>query len=142
MLHRPYFAISAPEVVLGAIAGRTKRILLGSAVTVLSSDDPIRVFERFATVDAASNGRAEVTLGRGSFTESFPLFGFDLAQYEALFEEKLDLFTELLEQGAVNWQGKRRPPVKNHRGVPPNEPGTRPTALRVGASPAWRVCPA
>src|ERR1700739_5019084 len=79
--HRPDFAISAPEVVLAAIAGRTTRILLGSAVTVLSSDDPIRVFERFATVDAASNGRAEVTLGRGSFPESFPLFGFDLSQY-------------------------------------------------------------
>ena len=94
--HRPDFAVSAPEVVLAAIAGRTQRILLGSAVTVLSSDDPIRVFERFATVDAASNGRAEVTLGRGSFTESFPLFGFDLAQYEALFEEKLDLFAALL----------------------------------------------
>ena len=98
--HRPDFAVSAPEVVLAAIAGRTKRILLGSAVTVLSSDDPIRVFERFATVDAASNGRAEVTLGRGSFTEcSFPLFGFDLARYEALFEEKLDLFAALLRQG-------------------------------------------
>src|ERR1700691_3271035 len=92
--HRPDFAVSAPEVVLAAIAGRTTRILLGSAVTVLSSDDPIRVFERFATVDAGSHGRAEVTLGRGSFTESFPLFGFDLAQYEALFEEKLDLFAE------------------------------------------------
>src|ERR1700684_1749964 len=104
--HRPDFAISAPEVVLAAIAGRTTRILLGSAVTVLSSDDPIRVFERFATVDAASNGRAEVTLGRGSFTESFPLFGFDLAQYEVLFEEKLDLFAELLKQEPVTWPGK------------------------------------
>ena len=81
--HRADFAISAPEVVLAAIAARTKRIRLGSAVTVLSSDDPIRVFQRFATVDAASNGRAEVILGRGSFTESFPLFGFDLRQYEA-----------------------------------------------------------
>ena len=77
---------------LAAIAARTKRIQLGSAVTVLSSDDPIRVFQRFATLDAASNGRAEVILGRGSFTESFPLFGFDLKQYEELFEEKLDLF--------------------------------------------------
>src|SRR6202166_3345568 len=96
--HRPDFAVSAPEVVLAAIAGRTKRILLGSAVTVLSSDDPIRVFERFATVDAASHGRAEVTVGRGSFTESFPLFGYDLSRYEALFEEKLDLFAALLKQ--------------------------------------------
>src|SRR4029077_8458151 len=86
--HRPDFAISAPEAVPRAIAGRSKTITLGSAVTVLSSDDPIRVFERFATVDAASHGRAEVTLGRGSFTESFPLFGFDFQQYEALFQLK------------------------------------------------------
>src|SRR5271156_4100168 len=104
--HRPDFAISAPEVVLATIAGRTKRIVLGSAVTVLSSDDPIRVFERFSTVDAASNGRAEVTLGRGSFTESFPLFGLDLSQYEELFEEKLDLFAALLKQEPVTWQGR------------------------------------
>ena len=93
--HRPDFAVSAPEVVLAAIAGRTKRIRLGSAVTVLSSDDPIRVFERFSTLNAASNGRAEVTLGRGSFIESFPLFGYDLSQYEVLFEDKLDLFAAL-----------------------------------------------
>src|SRR5579864_5396875 len=119
--HRPDFAISAPEAVLGAIAGRTKRILLGSAVTVLSTDDPIRVFERFATVDAASHGRAEVTLGRGSFTESFPLFGFDLKQYEALFEEKLDLFVALLEQEPVTWQGDLRPPLVNQRIFPPLE---------------------
>src|ERR1700730_4817992 len=116
--HRPDFAISAPEVVLAAIAGRTKRILLGSAVTVLSSDDPIRVFERFATVDAASNGRAEVTLGRGSFTESFPLFGFDLAQYEALFEEKLDLFAALLKQEPGTWQGNLRAPPRQQAGFP------------------------
>jgi len=90
--HRADFAISAPEVVLAAIAARTQKIRLGSAVTVLSSDDPIRVFQRFSAVDAASHGRAEVILGRGSFTESFPLFGFDLSQYEELFEEKLDLF--------------------------------------------------
>src|SRR5580658_3465127 len=86
--HRPDFAVSAPEVVLGAIAGRTKRILLGSAVTVLSSDDPVRVFERFSSLNAASSGRAEITVGRGSFTESFPLFGYDLSNYEQLFEEK------------------------------------------------------
>ncbi len=87
--HRPDFAISAPEVVLAAIAARTSRIHLGSAVTVLSTDDPVRVYQRFSTLDALSNGRAEVILGRGSFTESFPLFGFDLAHYELLFEEKL-----------------------------------------------------
>jgi probable LLM family oxidoreductase len=133
--HRPDFAISAPEVVLAAIAGRTKRILLGSAVTVLSSDDPIRVFERFATVDAASNGRAEVTLGRGSFTESFPLFGFDLAQYEALFEEKLDLFAALLKQEPVTWQGHLRPPLANQRVFPPLEKPPLKTWIGVGGSP-------
>jgi probable LLM family oxidoreductase len=133
--HRPDFAISAPEVVLAAIAGRTQRILLGSAVTVLSSDDPIRVFERFATVDAASNGRAEVTLGRGSFTESFPLFGFDLAQYEALFEEKLDLFAALLKQEPVTWQGKLRSPLANQRIFPPLEKPPLKTWIGVGGSP-------
>jgi probable LLM family oxidoreductase len=133
--HRPDFAISAPEVVLAAIAGRTKRILLGSAVTVLSSDDPIRVFERFATVDAASNGRAEVTLGRGSFTESFPLFGFDLAQYEALFEDKLDLFAAVLKQEPVTWQGHLRPPLANQRVFPPLEKPPLKTWIGVGGSP-------
>src|SRR5579871_5782037 len=121
--HRADFAISAPEVVLSAIAARTKRIRLGSAVTVLSSDDPIRVFQRFATLDAASNGRAEVILGRGSFTESFPLFGFDLRQYEALFEEKLDLFAALLPQQPVTWRGSLRPPLKDQRVFPPAEHG-------------------
>ena len=90
--HRADFAVSAPDVVLAAIAGRPTRIRLGSAVTVLSSDDPVRVFQRFATLDAVSNGRAEVILGRGSFTESFPLFGYDLTDYDKLFEEKLELF--------------------------------------------------
>src|SRR5580692_9769423 len=101
--HRADFAVSAPEVVLAAIAARTRRIRLGSAVTVLSSDDPIRVFQRFATLDAVSNGRAEVILGRGSFTESFPLFGFELDQYEELFEDKLDLFAKLLANEPVTW---------------------------------------
>src|SRR5829696_3828937 len=101
--HREDFAISAPEVVLAAIAGRTSRIHLGSAVTVLSSDDPVRVFERFSTLDAVSDGRAEVILGRGSFTESFPLFGFALDQYEQLFEEKLNLFAALLKEQPVTW---------------------------------------
>ena len=133
--HRSDFAISAPEVVLAAIATRTNRIVLGSAVTVLSSDDPIRVFERFSTVDAASNGRAEVTLGRGSFTESFPLFGFDLAQYEELFEEKLDLFAALLKQEPVTWQGQLRPPLKNQRVFPPLEKPPLKTWIGVGGSP-------
>jgi probable LLM family oxidoreductase len=133
--HRADFAISAPEVVLAAIAARTERIRLGSAVTVLSSDDPIRVFQRFSTLDAASNGRAEVILGRGSFTESFPLFGFDLRQYEALFEEKLDLFAALLKQEPVNWQGNLRPPLKNQLIYPPVEHPPLKTWIGVGGSP-------
>ena len=94
--HRDDFAVSAPDTVLAGIATRTERITLGTAVTVLSSDDPVRVYERFATVDALSNGRAEITAGRGSFTESFPLFGFNLADYHALFEEKLELLAQLV----------------------------------------------
>ena len=115
--HRDDFAISAPEVVLAAIASRTKRIRLGSAVTVLSSDDPIRVFQRFSTLDAVSNGRAEVILGRGSFTESFPLFGYTLDDYEALFEEKLDLFAALLapKGASVTWTGTTRAPLQASR---------------------------
>ena len=109
--HRDDFAVSAPEVVLAAIASRTERIKLGTAVTVLSSDDPVRVFEKFATLDAVSRGRAEIILGRGSFTESFPLFGFDLRDYEKLFEEKIDLLSHLLTEDAVTWQGSIRPPM-------------------------------
>src|ERR1700742_1415331 len=137
--HRADFAISAPEVVLAAIAARTERIRLGSAVTVLSSDDPIRVFQRFSTVDAASDGRAEVILGRGSFTESFPLFGFDLKQYEALFEEKLDLFAALLKQEPVTWQGNLRPPLKDQLVYPPIEHGRLKTWIGVGGSPESAV---
>ncbi|MDF0494881.1 LLM class flavin-dependent oxidoreductase [Bradyrhizobium yuanmingense] len=133
--HRADFAISSPETVLAAIASRTKRIHLGSAVTVLSSDDPIRVFQRFATLDALSNGRAEVILGRGSFTESFPLFGFDLRKYEELFEEKLDLFAALLSQQPVTWQGKLRPPLKDQLVYPPVENGKLKTWIGVGGSP-------
>jgi probable LLM family oxidoreductase len=133
--HRPDFAISAPEVVLAAIAGRTKRIVLGSAVTVLSSDDPVRVFERFSSLNAASGGRAEITLGRGSFTESFPLFGYDLAQYDELFEEKLGLFAALIRQDAVTWQGKTRPALLNQRVFPTLEGGPLKTWIGVGGSP-------
>ena len=133
--HRADFAISSPEIVLAAIAAKTRRIHLGSAVTVLSSDDPIRVFQRFATLDALSNGRAEVILGRGSFTESFPLFGFDLGAYEELFEEKLDLFTALLKQEPVTWEGRLRPPLKNQSVYPPVENGTLKTWIGVGGSP-------
>lgn len=133
--HRADFAVSAPEVVLAAIAGRTSRIRLGSAVTVLSSDDPIRVFQRFATLDAVANGRAEVILGRGSFTESFPLFGYELSQYETLFEEKLNLFASLIKQEAVNWHGTTRPPLTNQRVYPPIEIGQLKTWVGVGGSP-------
>jgi len=133
--HRPDFAISAPEVVLGAIGGRTKRILLGSAVTVLSSDDPVRVFERFSSLNAASNGRAEITVGRGSFTESFPLFGYDLSNYEQLFEEKLDLFVALIRNDTVTWQGTTRTPLNNQRVFPPLEGGPLKTWIGVGGSP-------
>ncbi|WP_026928206.1 LLM class flavin-dependent oxidoreductase [Granulicoccus phenolivorans] len=132
--HRDDFAVSAPDVVLAGIATRTERIHVGSAVTVLSSDDPVRVFERFATVDALSNGRAEVILGRGSFTESFPLFGFDLANYEALFEEKLDLFSKLLTEEPVTWQGQLRSPLVNQEVYPKTEHGLK-TWIAVGGSP-------
>src|ERR1700683_3797485 len=133
--HRPDFAISAPEVVLGAIAGRTKRILLGSAVTVLSSDDPVRVFERFSSLNAASSGRAEITVGRGSFPESFPLFGYELSNYEQLFEEKLDLFVALIRNGTVTWQGTTRTPLKDQRVFPSLEHGPLKTWIGVGGSP-------
>lgn len=133
--HRDDFAVSAPEIILSAIAARTTRIRLGSAVTVLSSDDPIRVFQRFSTLDAISNGRAEVILGRGSFTESFPLFGFALNDYERLFSEKLDLFSALLKQGPVNWKGSVRPELKNQMVYPPVEGGTLKTWIGVGGSP-------
>ena len=133
--HRKDFSISAPEVVLAAIAARTTRIHLGSAVTVLSSDDPVRVFQRFSTLNAISNGRVEVIVGRGSFTESFPLFGFDMAQYEALFEEKLQLFAELLKPEPVTWSGRLRAPLSNQVVYPPSETGTLRTWVAVGGSP-------
>ncbi len=133
--HRADFAVSAPEVVLAAIAARTSRIRLGSAVTVLSSDDPVRVFERFSTLDAIAGGRAEVILGRGSFIESFPLFGYDLADYDLLFEEKLELFTALLRGGPVTWSGQTRAPLHDQRVYPPLETGQLRTWVGVGGSP-------
>jgi len=133
--HRADFAISSPEIVLAAIAARTSRIRLGTAVTVLSSDDPIRVFQRFSTLDAVSSGRAEVILGRGSFTESFPLFGFDLQQYNELFEDKLDLFANLLRQEPLTWEGKLRPPLKDQVVYPPVEHGRLKAWIGVGGSP-------
>ncbi|KGJ11971.1 LLM class flavin-dependent oxidoreductase [Paracoccus versutus] len=133
--HRDDFAVSAPEMVLAAIAARTGRILLGSAVTVLSSDDPIRVYERFATLDGISDGRAEVTLGRGSFTESFPLFGYDLADYEMLFSEKLDLFAALRSEGPVTWSGRHRAPLTDTEVFPKTTRGVLPVWVGVGGSP-------
>ena len=133
--HRDDFAISAPEIVLAAIAARTKRIRLGTAVTVLSSDDPIRVFQRFSTLDALSNGRAEIMLGRGSFTESFPLFGFPLSQYEDLFEEKLALFVELIRNPRVTWSGSFRAPLKDQPVYPRMESGELPAWIGVGGTP-------
>lgn len=132
--HRREFAVSAPEMVLSAIAARTQRLRLGTAVTVLSSDDPVRVYERFATLDAVSNGRAEVVLGRGSFIESFPLFGYDLRDYDALFEEKLDLFTQLLAEKPVTWSGTMRAPLDDADVFPKTEKGLR-TWVGVGGSP-------
>jgi probable LLM family oxidoreductase len=133
--HRDDFAISAPEIVLAAIAGQTQRIRLGTAVTVLSSDEPVRVFQRFSTLDALSSGRAEVILGRGSFTESFPLFGYRLVDYEVLFEEKLELFAELLKGGPVSWSGTTRPPLEDQRVWPPLGPGGLKAWIGVGGSP-------
>lgn len=133
--HRADFAVSAPDVVLAAIASRTSRIRLGSAVTVLSSDDPVRVFQRFSTLDAVSNGRAEVILGRGSFVESFPLFGYRLEDYNELFEDKLDLFAALLAQEPVTWTGRTRASLEAQRVFPPTESGSLRTWVGVGGSP-------
>lgn len=137
--HRADFAVSSPETVLAGIATRTSRIRLGSAVTVLSSDDPVRVFQRFATLDALSGGRAEVILGRGSFTESFPLFGYPLDRYEVLFEEKLDLFAALLEHDRtgepVTWRGTTRAALTGQRVFPRTERGELPVWIGVGGSP-------
>ncbi|WP_073011049.1 LLM class flavin-dependent oxidoreductase [Roseibium suaedae] len=133
--HRADFAISAPEILMSYLAARTSRIKLGTSVTVLSSDDPIRVFQRFSTLDALSGGRAEITLGRGSFTESFPLFGFKLDQYEVLFEQKLDLLSALLNNEVVSWSGQIRPPLKQQRVFPRVESRPLTCWIGVGGSP-------
>ncbi len=133
--HRADFAVSAPEVFLAAAAARTERIRLGSAVTVLSSDDPIRVFQRFSTVDALSDGRAEVMLGRGSFIESFPLFGLDLDDYELLFEEKLELFDQARSQKPMHWEGRSRPGISGLKAYPTLEKHLLPTWIGVGGTP-------
>ncbi|WP_331715623.1 LLM class flavin-dependent oxidoreductase [Tessaracoccus coleopterorum] len=134
--HRNDFAISSPEMVLAAIAARTSRIRLATAVTVLSSDDPVRVFERFATLDAISSGRAEAVVGRGSFTESFPLFGYDLHDYEELFEEKLRLFAQLMGGGRVTWKGRLTQDLADVELHPRLASGPLPTWVAVGARPS------
>lgn len=111
--HREDFAVSAPEIVLAAGAVKTKKIKLTSAVSILSSMDPVRLYQQYATIDAISNGRAEIMAGRGSFTESFPLFGYDLADYEELFDEKLDMLLQIKENTNLTWQGKHTQTVIN-----------------------------
>src|SRR6195256_645821 len=133
--YRPEFMDSANHVILAAIASRTQRIRLGSSVTVLSTQDPVRVYTDFATLDAVSGGRAQLVVGRGSLTESFPLFGFDLADYELLFEEKLDLLTRLLRDQPVTWSGKFRSPLTNQYVTPALPEGHLPTWVGVGGSP-------
>lgn len=133
--HREEYAISSPETVLAGIATVTKNIKLSSAVTVLSSDDPVRVYQRFATVDALSNGRAQIILGRGSFTESFPLFGYDLRDYEVLFEEKFDLFSKVRKEKPVTWSGTTRPALEDADIFPKTEKGSLETFVGIGGSP-------
>ncbi len=133
--HRPDYVVSAPAVVLAAAAARTKRIRLTSAVNVLSSDDPVRVFQQFATLDLLSQGRAEIMVGRGSFIESFPLFGYDLSDYDELFAEKLDLLLQIRESEMITWSGKHRPPI-NNRGVYPRPlQNPLPVWVAVGGTP-------
>jgi probable LLM family oxidoreductase len=136
--HRPEFAVSAPAVVLAAAAARTQQIRLTSAVSVISSDDPVRVFEEFSTLDLLSGGRAEIMAGRGSFIESFPLFGYSLDDYDELFAEKLDLLLELRESERVTWSGRHRPPIDD-LGVYPRPERQIPVWIAVGGTPASTV---
>ncbi len=133
--HRDDFAVSAPDTILAGLATVTKQIGLGTGVTVLSSDDPIRVYQRFATIDALSNGRAEITAGRGSFIESFPLFGYELSDYGVLFEEKLQLLAEVLKERPVTWSGSFRKPLSNQEIYPKTERGGIPLRVGVGGTP-------
>ena len=126
---------SASPVVLAAIAGRTERIRLGTSVTVLSTQDPVRLYNNFATLDAVSGGRAQLILGRGSAIESFPLFGYDVREYEEIFEEKLELFVKLLQGGTITWSGKYRPPLTDVALTPPLPAGHLPTWVGSGGSP-------
>jgi probable LLM family oxidoreductase len=134
--HRPDFISSAPAVILGAAAARTKNIKLSSAVTVLSSDDPVRVFQNFATIDLISSGRAEIMAGRGSFIESFPLFGYDLEDYDSLFEEKLNLLLRINETEKVSWKGRHRPDIPGLGIYPRPYHEKLPIWIAVGGTPA------
>lgn len=133
--HRRDFAVSAPAVVLAAAAARTRRIRLSSAVNVLSSDDPVRVFQSFATLDLVSGGRAELMVGRGSFIESFPLFGYDLDDYDALFAEKLDLLLRLRVEESISWRGRFRPPLDGQGVFPRPLQHPLPVWIAVGGNP-------
>jgi probable LLM family oxidoreductase len=133
--HRDDFAVSSPDTVLAGLATVTKQIGLGTGVTVLSSDDPIRVYQRFATIDALSYGRAEITAGRGSFIESFPLFGYELSDYGVLFEEKLQILAEALKERPVTWSGSVRAPLNNQEIYPKTERGGIPLRVGVGGTP-------
>jgi probable LLM family oxidoreductase len=137
--HRQDFSMSAPEVVLAAIAGVTKRLRLMSGVTVLSSQDPVRVFEQFATLDHVSNGRAEIIAGRGAFTESFPLFGYSLADYDALFDEKLNLLLQIRDEPVVTWSGRFRAPLNAAEIAPRPLQETLPIWVGIGGTPASAV---
>jgi len=137
--HRPDYAVSSPAVILGAAAMVTKNIQLSSAVTVLSSDDPVRVFQNFSTVDLLSSGRAEIMAGRGSFIESFPLFGYDLKDYDELFSEKLDLLLKLIKSEKLSWKGKFRPSFENRGVYPRPYQSSLPVWLAAGGTPASAV---
>jgi probable LLM family oxidoreductase len=134
--HRPDYAVSTPEIILAAAATVTKNINLGSAVSVLSSSDPVKLYQSFATVDLISNGRAEITAGRGSFIESFPLFGNDLKDYDALFEEKLDLLLKINQQQNITWKGTFRPPLTNQQVLPRAVNDNLKIWIAVGGTPA------
>src|SRR3954449_13640132 len=136
--HRPDYLVSSPSIVLAAIAAQTSQIRLSSAVTVLSSDDPVRVFQQFAHLDLISGGRAEIMAGRGSFIESFPLFGYDLDDYDDLFAEKLELLLAIRDGEHVTWSGRHRPPLDGLGVYPRPEPGRPPIWVAVGGTPAWR----
>lgn len=133
--HRPDYAVSVPEMVLAAASTITKNIKLGSAVSVLSSSDPVRLYQSFSTLDLISNGRAELMAGRGSFTESFPLYGYNLADYDALFEEKLELLLKIDKEEKISWKGKFRPALVNQQVLPRPLNGHLPIWIAIGGTP-------